>query len=355
MELRSVLLGSITTAIAVMSGDPACAQVTLGSATAEVGKTTLTIAYGAPEWSEARKGQIESGVPVGGNWRLGADIPTTLVVGGGDIAIGDQVIEAGGYGLNLRRVGAKEWAFVVFDGAGANVLPDDNEWVIAATTVEANDAPPPELTIAFADAAGGGKRLAVRFGPFEVAAPVAALESTDADLSIAGEQAGARWLTRAAKDAPPAGSFMRVGRATNFYVGDLDGSFQVDLAVGGDAAKVRISNRDKARVTAKVAGLAAALASAKERAGASASPRIRQSVERAEAALEAKQEELAELALAPDPVEVTVPLAAAKSPTGRFGARVVRRNEGLFVVVDADGKSGEAKLEEAAILPRNAD
>jgi len=340
-------------AIAVVAlGDTAPAQAARGTASAKCGDATLTIEYGAPPWSEARKGQIESGVPVGGNWRLGADTRTTFVVEGGDVAIGDQVIESGGYGLNLRRVGAKEWAFVVYDGADTNVSPDDNEWQIAATTVEASDAPPPALSIAFADAAGGGRRLVVRFGPLEVAAPVAALEMAEADLAVAGEQAGARWLTRSAKDAPAAGSWIRVGRASNFYVGDLDGSFEVELAVNGDSARVRFSNRDKSKVAAKVAALGAALATAKERAGTSASPRIRQGVERAEAAWKAKQDELAALELAPDPVEVTVKLAAAKTPSGKLGARVVRRNDGLHVVVDADGKAGEAKLDEAAIVPR---
>ncbi len=352
MASKQRILGAVAAIAFVAIGDAASAQAARGTASAKFGSATLTIEYGAPPWNEARKGMVESGVPVGGNWRLGADTRTTFVVEGGDVAIGDQVIESGGYGLNMRRVGAKEWAFVVYDGADTNVSPDDNEWQIAATTAEASDAPPPALTIAFAETTGGGQRLVVRFGPLEVAAPVAALDAAEADIAVAGEQAGARWLTRAAKDAPAAGGFMRVGRASNFYVGDLDGSFEVDLALNGDGAKVRFSNRDKSKVTAKVAALAAAAATVKERAAGSTSPRLRQTVERAETALKAKQDELAALALAPDPVEVTVKLTAAKTPSGKLGARVVRRNEGLFVVVDADGKTGELKLDEAAIVPR---
>lgn len=350
MTAKQLFLGSMVAVATVAIGDLAMAQAPRGSAKEKFGSATLTIEHGAPPWSDARKGQLDSGVAIGGVWRLGADTRTTFVVEGGDVAIGDQLIESGGYGLNLRRVGPKEWAFVVYDGADTNVASDDNEWQVAATTTEKSDAPPPGLTIAFADAAGGGKQLVVRFGPMEVAAPVAAIEASDADLAIAGEQGSARWLARAAKDAPAAGSWMRTGRVANFYVGDLDGSFEVELALNGDAAKVRFTNRDKAKVAAKLAALEAAAATAKQRAASGG--RFVQAAERAEAAVKAKRDELEALALAPDPVEVPVKLTAAKTKSGKLGAKVVRRNDGLFVVVDADGKAGEAKLDEKAIVPK---
>ncbi|MSR47877.1 MAG: DUF2911 domain-containing protein [Planctomycetes bacterium] len=340
-------------AVLVVLATVASAQAARGTANATVGAATLSIEYGAPPWSEARKGQIETGVAVGGVWRLGADTRTTFVVEGGDVAIGDQLIESGGYGLNVRRVGEKAWAFVVFDGSDTMVLPDDNEWQIAAATAEKSDAPPPQLSVVFADAAGK-KSLVVRFGPLEIAAPVVALEVSEGDLAIAGEQGGARFISRAAADAPVAGSWMRVGRVSNFYVGELDGSFDVDLKLDGETATLRFQNRDKAKAVAKIARLDAELATAKARAGSSTSPRMRQVVERGEAALKAKQEELAALALAPDPVELPVKLAAAKKASGRLGATLVRRGAKLFAVIDGDTRAAEVEIDDRRIVPSAA-
>jgi len=350
MASNSLLLAA--TAFAALSSTLP-AQAARESATAKVGATNLRIDYGAPPWSESRKAQIEQGLPVGSVWRLGADTRTTFVVEGGDVAIGGQLIESGGYGLNLRRIGAKEWAFVVYDGSDTTVLPDDNEWQIAATLAEKSDAAPPQLAIAFAEM-GGRQSLVVRWGPMELSAPVAALTSRDADLAVAGEQGVARWFSCDAKAAPAAGAWMRVGRVANFWVGDSDASFDVDLKLGDGQATLRFENKERAKVATKVARLEAALAAAKARADAAPSPRMQQAIEKADAALKEKQAELAALTLLPAPHEVVVKLAAAKKASGRVGAELVRRNDKLIVVVDADGKAGEAAVDEKKIVPSAA-
>src|SRR5688572_25055814 len=103
------------------------AQASRETAEATVGSAKVRIEYGAPPWKDDRRGQVER-LPVGSLWRLGADGRTTLVVEGGEIWLGDALIESGGYGLNLRRSGEKEWAFVVFDGSDTNPGPADVVW-----------------------------------------------------------------------------------------------------------------------------------------------------------------------------------------------------------------------------------
>ncbi len=331
---------------------PLRAQAPRGNAEAEIGGASVSIEYGAPPWSEQRRAQIDQMLPVGAVWRLGADTRTTLVVAGGAVAIGDVVVEPGGYGLNLRRIAEKEWAFVVYDGSDTNVALEDSEWDVPASFADKKDASPERLVVSIADAADR-KSLVVRFGPIELSAPMAAVETKETDVTIGGEQAAARWFSRAAADAPKPGSWSRVGSVGSFYVRDVDCGMDVELRLNGPSATVRFVNRERAKVADRLARVERDLAQAK-RAATGQGPgarRFQSQVESLEASKAALTEELDGLAANPPPFEMAVPLGPTDKPNDRVAAELATRNGRLFVVVSAGDRAGQTAVDEARLLP----
>src|SRR5882672_8105630 len=66
---------------------------------------TVTIEHGQPAWTEDRLGamqQIAPGIP----WRMGSENLTTIVVKGGPILFGNQIVQPARYGVNLARASA---------------------------------------------------------------------------------------------------------------------------------------------------------------------------------------------------------------------------------------------------------
>ncbi len=350
--MRSIVHGMALVGMVMAAAPPAEAQAPRGTAEQQIGPAKLSIEYGAPPWNESRSAQLDQSLPIGKEWRLGADRRTTLLVDGGDVMIGGVLVEAGGYGLNLRRLGDKEYAFVAYDGSDTDVAPDDTQWEIPAKLVDrGTKEPSAKLVVTFAEV-DARQALVVRFGPLELSAPMAALATRESELAIAGESASSRWFSAKAADVP-AGRFMRAGRVGSFYVGESDGAFDVDLKSDGANATVRFTSRDRAKVSDRLARKEAAGAAMKKRSGAAPSPRVRQAIEQLDAELNELRAELAGMALLPSPFEMTVPLVAAKKASGTVGAEVVSRNDRLFVVVDADGKSGEVALDLAALIPKS--
>lgn len=347
--MRSIVHGMALVLMVTAFVPLAEAQAPRGTAERTIGQARLALEYGAPPWSDARSTQLDAALPVGGVWRLGADQRTTFLVEGGAVLIGGVVVEAGGYGLNLRRLAAKEWAFVVFDGSDTNVAASDGQWEVPATLVEKKESAP-QLVVDFVDL-GQQSSLVVRFGPIELSAPVAPLAARETELSIAGESATSRWFTAAPADFP-AGRFVRVGRVGSFYVGDHDGAFEVDLALDGATASVRFSSRDRNKVSERVARDEAALAALKARAGATPSPRVRTALESATSALAELRAELEALAALPEPYEVKVALKGDGTAAGQVGAEVVRRGDQLVVQVRAGDKVGAQPLDESKLLPK---
>lgn len=328
------------------------AQAPRGTAQAQLGTARLSIEYGAPPWNESRKETIERALPVGALWRLGADTRTTFVVAEGDVAIGGQLIEAGGYGLNVRRTGEQEWAFVVYEGSDSTAGREDPQWEIPAQ-LDAAAEPAGQLLVALAPVKTGAE-LRVRWGPLALSAPVCAVTTRESELAFGEESATARWFARPAAAAPAAGRFCCVGKVGSFWIGDVDAAFEVELALDGAKARARFTSRERALLAAKVARAEAEADGLRKRAAAAASPRTQQALERAEAALAEVRAEVEALA-APPPLEVDLALTAAKAPTGTFGAELVRRAGKLVLVVDADGKAGETAIDEAKLLPKPAD
>jgi hypothetical protein len=345
---RSAAAAVVAALAAILAPGALLAQAPRESVESQVGGAKLSLEYGCPPWNEQRRRQIDSMLPVGGLWRLGADDRTTLVIADGAIRLGDVVVEAGGYGLNVRRNTEKEWSFVLFDGGESTAADEDNTWETPAAFEEKKDKAPEQLALSFGDEKEKGKTLAVRFGPLALHAPIVPVEVKEAELALGGSKVPARWYSVKSADAPRAGTWARTGTTASFMVGDVDGAFDVDLKLEDKRALVRFSNRGRARVTNRIAQVDARIAALKGAGSkAAAAERI--------AALEAQKTQLAEdlkdLGAAPAPVEVAVPLTAAGSTDARIGAELVKRAAHLFVIVHAGGAVGEAAVEETQLLP----
>jgi hypothetical protein len=332
---------------------PLLAQAPRETAAIDLGGVQTSVEYGSPPWREERRGQIDRMLPVGGVWRLGADVRTTLLVKGGAILIGDTIIEDGGYGLNLRRTAEKQWAFVVYDGNDTTVAPDDPEWEIPAQLVDATgDESPARLVVAFEEVAGS-RSFAVRWGPLALHAPVATIETRESELELGGEQASARWFVRSAGSAPRPGAWIRVGSLGSFFVADVDCAMDVHLRLDGGKARVRMQNRDRTRLVERLARVESELAQATGGAGTRGTPaaRFNTDVKRFADAKAKLEQEIADLGAAPQPYELEVVLQPAKEPSGHIAVEFLRRDGRLVVTVDAFDRSGESAIDEAKLLP----
>lgn len=345
---------SIAFLLASVASAPALAQASRENATAELGGVHVEVEYGSPPWREERIGQIDKMLPVGAVWRLGADRRTTLLVKGGAILIGDTVVEEGGYGLNLRRTSEKQWAFVVYDGSDTNVGPDDQEWEIPAQTIDAaGEEAPPRLVVAFEEVAGS-QALAVRWGPLAVRTPVAAIETRETEVVLGGEQATGRWFVRGAGSAPRPGAWTRVGSLGSFFVDDVDCAMDFLLKLDGAKARIRVQNRERARLVERLARVESQLAQATGNAGSPGQPtaRFNANVKRFADAKAKLEQEIADLGAAPQPLEIELALPSAKEPTGRIAVELLRRDDRLVIAVDAFDRAGEAAVDEAKLLPK---
>jgi hypothetical protein len=326
------------------------AQAPRESAEVAFGPIKVCVEHGCPPWNEARRAQMERQLPVGGLWRIGADDHTTILVSGGAIRLGDLVVDDGGFGLNARRATETDWTFVVYDGGEATASPEDNTWETPATFTERQDPAPERLAITIADEKGT-KLLTVRFGPMVLSAPIVPVESRDAELTLGGETANTRWFSAAAANAPRPGAWVRVGTTRSFFVGEVNCALDVDMKLDASGAAVRFRNRARARVADKIAELGAEVARLKKGAAGEGGARAERAVKSLEAQLAKLTEELKDVGSAPEPLELAVPLAAAKSPSGKFGAELVRHGDKLELVVQANDRAGTVAVDEAKLLP----
>ena len=331
---------------------PLQAQAPRESAEGKVGGATLKIEYGSPPWNEQRRAQVDRALPVGALWRLGADTRTTMLVDGGTVAIGDAVIEPGGYGLNLRRTGDKTWGFVIFDGSDTTAALEDAQWETPAKLEEKEEGIPERLDVAL-DGSDERRVLRVRWGPLELTAPVTPIDVKEADLELGGEQATGRWFSHRAGDAPRPAAWTRAGTIGSFFVGDVDCAMEVDVKFDGSKTKVRFSNREREKVAGRLARVERDLENATKQAAGGA--RFQQNVKALQQAKGALDEELKGLAAAPAPVEIDVTLHPAKDGAGKVGAELVRRDGKLLVVVTTFDQTGESAVDEKKILPAPAE
>jgi hypothetical protein len=328
------------------------AQAPRESAEVSFGPIKVSVDHGCPAWNEQRLAQLKEQVPVGALWRMGADDHTTILVAGGAIRLGDLVIDDGGFGLNARRTGEREWNFVLYDGGEATAETEDNKWETPATFTERQDPAPERLAFTISDEKVGAtavKVLSVRFGPMVLSAPIVPVEARDGEVKLGGEIANARWFAVTAANAPRAGAWVRTGETRSFFVGDVNCAFDVDLKLDEKGAAVRFRNRARAKVADEIAGLNAQLARVKkEPAGGH---RAEREVIELEATLEKLAEELKDVGPAPEPFELAVPLTAAKTPSGKISAELVSKGGKLELVVQANDRAGSVAVDEAKLLP----
>lgn len=320
------------------------AQAPRESAEATFGTIKVSVEHGCPPWNEHRLEQMKRQVPIGGLWRMGADDHTTMLVSGGAIRLGDLVVEEGGLGLNARRTGERDWSFVLYDGGEATASPEDEMTETPATFNERQDPAPERLSIAFVDDKGS-KLLQVRFGPMVLTAPVVPISVHESELELGGEKPSTRWFSAAAANAPKSGAWVRAGATQSFYVGDVNCGFDVDLKIDASGAAVRFRNRARAKVADRIAALDAQLDRLKKSGGGE---RELAYVNEQKAKL---ADELKELGPTPEPFELAVPLAAAKTPSGKFGAELVKKGGKLELVVKANDKEGSVAVDESKLLP----
>ena len=323
------------------------AQAPRESTETAFGAIKVSVEHGCPPWSDRRLAQMEQQVPIGGLWRMGADDHTTILVSGGAVRLGDLVVDDGGFGLNARRTGEREWAFTLYDGGEATAEPENQTWETPATFTERQDPAPERLAIQIVDEKGA-KLLQVRFGPMVLSAPIVPLEAREASIELGGETANVRWFFAAAANPPRNGAWVRAGATSSFFIGEVNCALDVDLKIEAGGAAVRIRNRARARIADRIAALDAQVARLKKDPKGG-------NHEREISWLEGQLTELAgslkELGPAPEPLEIAVPLAAAKSPTGKFGTEFVRRNGKLELVVVANDREGSIAVDEAKLLP----
>jgi hypothetical protein len=323
------------------------AQAPRASAEVSFGAIKVSVEYGCPAWNERRLAQMEQQVPIGGLWRMGADDHTTILVSGGAVRLGDLVIDDGGFGLNARRTGEREWSFLLYDGGEATASPEDETSETPATFTERQDPAPERLAITIGDEKGA-KVLQVRFGPLVLSAPIVPLAVRDVEIKLGAETVDARWFTAAAANPPRNGAWVRAGATRSFFVGDVNAALDIDLKIDASGATVRFRNRARSKIADRIASLEAQVARLeKEPQGGGHDREIALFQEQ----LGKLAKELKELGPAPAPLEVVVPLAAAKTPSGKFGAELVQRGGKLEVVVMANDRGGSIAVDEAKLLP----
>jgi hypothetical protein len=182
-----------------------------------------------------------------------------------------------------------------------------------------------------------------------LSAPIVPVEARDAELALGGETANTRWFAVAAANAPRADAWVLTGATKSFFVGDVNCAFDVEMKLDAKGAAVRFRNRARSRIADRIAALGAridAMKKAPAEGGGSA---------REAAALEEQlaklAEELKDVGAAPEPLEVAVPLSAAKSPSGKIGAELVKKGGKLEIVVQANDRAGTLAIDEAKLLP----
>jgi hypothetical protein len=323
------------------------AQAPRESADVAFGATKVSVEHGCPPWNEQRRTQMERQVPIGGLWRMGADDHTTILVSGGAVRLGDLVVDEGGFGLNARRTGEREWSFLLYDGGEATASPEDATSETPAAFTERQDPAPERLAIEFIDEKGA-KLLQVRFGPMVLSAPIVPIEAREAELELGGEKPSVRWFTATAAGAPRNGAWVRAGTTTSLFVGDVNCGLDVDLKLDAGGAAVRFRNRARAKIADRIAALEAQVARLKQDPKGGGHERETKWLQEQ---LTKLADDLKEVGPAPQPFEVAVPLAAAKSPSGKFGAELVRKGGKLELIVKANDKEGSVAVDEAKLLP----
>jgi hypothetical protein len=169
------------------------------TSTVKVGAASITVEHGQPPWSDDRIGQMAQ-LPVGQVWRMGSEGMTTIVVAGGPVFFGEELIEPGRYGFNLVHAGENAWNFIVFEPIHEATNPlqmmgdEPNHLIVSKFVGDAKESAP-ALTIDFTGS-GDTATCELKWGPMRVTAPLTGIVVTRSDLELNGNPATASWFSR---------------------------------------------------------------------------------------------------------------------------------------------------------------
>jgi hypothetical protein len=230
--MKRALLMAAPLALTLVA-DPASAQAPRDNPQVDLKYASVKVDYGQPPWSADRLNQMEMQIPVGVNWRLGADNPTVMTVEGGPIFFGDHLVEPGDYSLQVKRVTEKDWQFTFF-GTG-----DPTQGMIGASLVQSSvrmDDPKPseQLMLGFPKT-GKDHILEMRFGPIRMSAPISDVQEVESEITLNGTAATAVAYRRPSSldlSRPTLGGYVRyeVGGedcTMRYYVHCADGNAHV--------------------------------------------------------------------------------------------------------------------------------
>ncbi len=169
------------------------------TSTEQFDAATITIEHGQPAWTEERLGamqQIAPGLP----WRMGSENLTTMVIKGGAVLFGNQIVQPARYGVNLARAGANDWAFVLFDPIHEQdqnyfTMRGDEKNQIVPTSFVADAQPSvPALTVDVTGDKHCGK-CELQWGPMRVSAPITPITLRTAGVSINDADTETTWYS----------------------------------------------------------------------------------------------------------------------------------------------------------------
>jgi hypothetical protein len=235
-------------AATAQSPAPAAQGAPRHTASATFGTATLTVEHGQPAWNDQRLGQLAQLAQQGGGaWRMGSEGLTTLVVKGGPVFFGDELVQPGRYGFNLLPTGENQFSFVVFDpkneATSPQMLGDEaNQLVPAQFTGDAPESAA-AMTIDLA-ATGETGTCTLAWGPLRLVAPLAAAGMTVAEIELNGNPAKTTWYRRALTEGADGSRPMIAGKI-DFEIDGQDCSLNVYTMIEGEQLVAVMRNRER--------------------------------------------------------------------------------------------------------------
>ncbi|MBM4013832.1 MAG: DUF2911 domain-containing protein [Planctomycetes bacterium] len=235
-------------AVHAQSAAPAAQGAPRHSSTATLGATTVIVEHGQPAWNDQRLGQLAQLAQQGGGaWRLGSEGLTTLVVKGGPVFFGEELIQPGRYGFNLMPTGENQYSFVVFEpkneANAPQMLGDEPNQLVPATfsgdAVEVVAA----MSIDFA-ATGETGTCTLAWGPLRLVAPLSAAAVTTAEIELNGNPAKTTWYRRALVEGTDC-TRPRIAGKIDFEIDGSDCSMNVYVMIEGEQLVAVMRNRER--------------------------------------------------------------------------------------------------------------
>lgn len=322
------------------------------TSTVTLGATTLTVEHGQPAWNDSRLGQLAQAAQgaVGPAWRMGSEGMTTLVVKGGPVFFGDELIQPGRYGFNLAPAGENAWSFLVFD-------PVNEAQSFAFTGTEKNQVVPtqfksdavelaPLLTIDLA-ATGETGSCTLAWGPLRATAPLGAAAITNAEIELNGAPAKTTWYRRALCADADCTRPMIAGKI-DLTIDDSDCSMNVYLMVEGDQLVALMRNRERETAEGQNAAIELQMKQFEamiQQFGPQAEAQVGALKKQAQRQLVKNELVLEDTVNRPDNLKFSAPAEAGKP--GELACEVFQTRRSINLEVSLGGKKGVIRIDES--------